>query len=129
MDRRRGVQIGGRQFTLVGREVGGGDVHAADQLFGHQIHDKVAGGLDIPGGVFWPAGIAHADADDQINRIASDRVKEAERGKIDDASIAQAGHPGDRSGDNQVGQYLVIVGMSLGRWINLHGDNISGQNY
>jgi len=61
-----GMEAGGVEFVVALGEIGGGDVHGLDEVFGDEVDDEFAGGGDVAGGVLGAAvfEVAHADDED-----------------------------------------------------------------
>jgi hypothetical protein len=93
----RGGEAGHFQLVDAGGEVGGGDVHLLDEVFGDYVDDELAGAADVVGGVlrgaFAAGAIGNADAYD--GRVGAEVVVSAEGRGVEGAVFVHAGDPGD----------------------------------
>ena len=99
-----GVQMCRCQFALLARKIRRRNIHGIEQILGNQIYYKLAAGLNIFRSVFGFASVIEANADDQVERVGTDRIEKAERCEIDNAALTLTGDPCDRTRNHQIGQ-------------------------
>jgi len=74
----------------------------------------------------WFASFVLADADNYIQRIVADRVKKTERRQIGDAVRVDSADPGDGARHHKIGEQLVIIGVGMQCWVDLHAGSPAG---